>query len=49
VDYKSNRAVFFDGAYFHKTDDVHMKEGKENKRVNYTMLFGSNYLKEDNA
>jgi hypothetical protein len=49
IKYKFNRAVFFDGAYFHKTDDVYMKEGKENKRVNYTMLFGSNYLKEDNA
>jgi|TARA_R110002012_G_scaffold179037_1_gene344551 hypothetical protein len=47
IKYKFNRAIFFDGAYFHKTDDVDMKEGFKNKRVSYTMLFGINDLKEN--
>ena len=42
IGYKYNRAVFFDGAFFHKTNDVDMKEGDENKRISYTMLFGRN-------
>jgi hypothetical protein len=42
LDYKYNRAVFFDGSFFHKTNDVDMKEGDENKRISYTMLFGRN-------
>jgi len=41
VDYKSNRAVIFNGAHFHESDNVSMKEGTENRRVSYTMLFGS--------
>ena len=41
IDYKSNRAVIFNGAYFHKSNSVSMKEGVENRRVSYTMLFGS--------
>jgi hypothetical protein len=41
VEYKFNRAIFFDGAYFHKTDNVNMKDGYENRRVSYTMLFGT--------
>tara|TARA_R110000751_G_scaffold185483_1_gene291952 strand:- start:2078 stop:2710 length:633 start_codon:yes stop_codon:yes gene_type:complete len=41
IAYKSNRAVIFNGAYFHKSDNVSMKEGMENRRVSYTMLFGS--------
>jgi|TARA_R110000824_G_scaffold114158_3_gene264450 hypothetical protein len=41
IAYKSNRAVIFNGAYFHRSDNVSMKEGKENKRVSYTLLFGS--------
>ena len=40
IDYKSNRAVIFNGAYFHKSDNVSMKEGVHNKRVSYTMVFG---------
>jgi len=42
IGYKYNRAVFFDGSFFHKTNDVDMKEGDENKRISYTMLFGRN-------
>ena len=41
IPYKSNRAILFDGAYFHQTNGVSMKEGIENRRVSYTMLFGS--------
>ena len=40
IEYKGNRAVFFDGAYFHSSDGVSMKEGMENRRVSFTMLFG---------
>jgi len=40
IEYKGNRAVFFDGAYFHSSDGVSMKDGVENKRVSFTMLFG---------
>jgi hypothetical protein len=40
IKYKYNRAIFFDGAYFHKTDNVNMKPGLKNRRVSYTMLFG---------
>jgi len=41
IDYKSNRAVIFNGAYFHESNQISMKEGIENRRVSYTMLFGS--------
>jgi len=41
IDYKSNRAIIFNGAYFHKSNNVSMKEGVHNKRVSYTMLFGT--------
>ena len=40
IPYKYNRAVFFDGAYFHTSNDVSMKEGIENRRISFTMLFG---------
>ena len=39
IPYKFNRAIIFPGRLFHKTDDVHMKPGKENRRINYTFLF----------
>jgi hypothetical protein len=42
IPYKSNRAVFFNGAYFHETNDISMKPGIENMRVSYTLLFGQN-------
>ena len=41
IDYKCNRAIIFNGAYFHKSNNVSMKEGIHNKRVSYTMLFGT--------
>jgi hypothetical protein len=40
IKYKYNRAVFFDGALFHASDETDMKEGIENQKVSYTMLFG---------
>tara|TARA_R100001224_G_C4023668_1_gene150220 strand:+ start:1661 stop:2278 length:618 start_codon:yes stop_codon:yes gene_type:complete len=40
IEYKCNRAILFDGALFHKTDDVETKDGVFNKRVSYTMLYG---------
>ena len=42
IPYKSNRAIFFNGAYFHETNEVCMKPGVENMRVSYTLLFGNN-------
>jgi hypothetical protein len=39
VPYRYNRAVIFRGNTFHETDHVHMKEGDENRRVNYTFLY----------
>ena len=37
--YKWNRATIFNSAYFHTTDDVHMKPEHHNKRINYTFMF----------
>ena len=39
VPYKCNRATVLRGEFFHATDDVHMKPGHENKRINYTFLY----------
>jgi hypothetical protein len=39
IPYKFNRAVIFPGKIFHTTDNVHMKPGDNNKRINYTFLF----------
>ena len=39
VPYRYNRAVIFRGNTFHSTDNVHMKPGDSNKRVNYTFLY----------
>tara|TARA_B100000287_G_scaffold147726_1_gene139454 strand:- start:83 stop:676 length:594 start_codon:yes stop_codon:yes gene_type:complete len=39
IPYKYNRAIIFRGNTFHKTDNVHMKQGHENKRINYTFLY----------
>tara|TARA_Y100000361_G_C11021012_1_gene269528 strand:+ start:69 stop:662 length:594 start_codon:yes stop_codon:yes gene_type:complete len=39
IPYKYNRAIIFKGDTFHATDNVHMKPGHENKRVNYTFLY----------
>tara|TARA_B100001094_G_scaffold286460_1_gene301298 strand:+ start:1744 stop:2361 length:618 start_codon:yes stop_codon:yes gene_type:complete len=39
IPYQFNRMILFDSRYFHKTNGVSMKEGKENRRVNYTFMF----------
>lgn len=39
IPYKYNRAVIFTGNTFHSTNSVHMKNGEENKRINYTFLY----------
>ena len=39
VPYRYNRAVIFRGNTFHSTDNVYMKPGDSNKRVNYTFLY----------
>ena len=38
--YKYNRGILFNGAYFHRTSGVSMKDGLENRRISFTMLFG---------
>lgn len=40
VPYKMNRCVLFDSTYFHTTDEIHFKEGYQNRRINCTLLFG---------
>ena len=40
VPYRMNRCVLFDSTYFHTTDEIHFKEGYENRRINCTLLFG---------
>jgi len=47
VPYKYNRAIFFDGAYFHTSNEVSMKDGIENKRISFTMLFGEQLEKHE--
>ena len=39
IPYKCNRAIIFEGNTFHTTDNVHMKPGHINKRINYTFLY----------
>ena len=39
IPYKYNRAIIFKGNTFHSPDNVHMKHGEENRRVNYTFLY----------
>lgn len=41
VPYKCNRAVLFNSAYFHETDELHFADVYEGRRVNVTYLFGS--------
>ena len=40
VPHKCNRAVLFNSNLFHETDELHFKEGYENRRINVTYLFG---------
>ncbi|MEX2449741.1 MAG: tetratricopeptide repeat protein [Rhodospirillales bacterium] len=40
VPHKQNRAVVFNSDLFHATDEIHFKDGYENRRVNITLLYG---------
>ena len=40
IPYKFNRAVLFNSAYFHETDEIDFKDEYEGRRINNTYLFG---------
>lgn len=40
IPHRQNRVVIFNSDLFHKTDDIHFKDGFENRRINVTMLYG---------
>ena len=41
IPYKFNRAVLFNSAYFHETDEIDFKDKYEGRRINMTYPFGS--------
>ena len=45
VPYKFNRAVLFNSAYFHETDEINFKDEYVGRRVNNTYLFGRRLVK----
>ena len=45
VPYKFNRAVLFNSAYFHETDEIDFKDVYEGRRINNTYLFGNRVVK----
>ena len=45
VPYKCNRAVLFNSAYFHETDEIDFKDVYEGRRINNTYLFGNRLVK----
>ena len=45
VPYKFNRAVLFNSAYFHETDEIDFKDKYEAHQINMTYLFGSRLAK----
>ena len=45
VPYKFNRAVLFNSAYFHETDEIDFKDQYEGRRINNTYLFGDRNIK----
>ena len=36
-----NRCVVFNSDLFHRTDDIHFRDGYEDRRINITMLYGT--------
>jgi tetratricopeptide (TPR) repeat protein len=48
VPYKFNRAVLFNSAYFHETDEIDFKDLYEGRRINNTYLFGNRLVKKKN-
>ena len=45
VPYKFNRAVLFNSAYFHETDEIDFEDKYEGQRINITYLFGERKIK----
>ena len=45
IPYKFNRAVLFNSAYFHETDEIDFKNEYVGRRINNTYLFGSRLVK----
>ena len=45
IPYKFNRAVLFNSAYFHETDEINFKDEYVGRRVNNTYLFGRRLIK----
>mgnify|MGYP001181518806 CR=1 FL=1 len=45
IPYKFNRAVLFNSAYFHETDEIDFKDEYEGRRINCTYLFGNRLIK----
>jgi hypothetical protein len=45
VPYKYNRAVLFNSAYFHETDEIDFKDEYVGRRINNTYLFGQKTFK----
>ncbi len=41
IKYKCNRAVLFNSAYFHETDEIKFKDDYIGRRINITYLFGN--------
>ena len=48
VPYKFNRAVLFNSAYFHETDEIDFKDEYVGRRINNTYLFGNRLVKSKN-
>ena len=46
IPYKFNRAVLFNSAYFHETDEIDFKDEYVGRRINNTYLFGSRIVKQ---
>ena len=44
VPYKENRAVLFDSALFHHTDEFSFASGYTRRRINLTILYGEMQL-----
>ena len=40
IPHRQNRCAVFNSNLLHRTDDIHFRDGYENRRINITMLFG---------
>ena len=47
VPYKFNRAVLFNSAYFHETDEIDFKDEYKGRRINNTYLFGGRLVNKN--